>query len=119
VATILVVDDNPANRLLIAAVLKPRGHTIRESQDGAGALRDIAAEEPDLVVLDLSMPGTGGVAFLKSLRRKHHTPVVLYTATRPDAALYDFMELYNVRAILEKPAEPDAIVAVLEGALSH
>ena len=119
-ATILVVDDDPANRLLIAAVLAPRGHDVREACDGADALRAIAADEPDLIVLDLSMSGMGGVAFLKALRNEHGgTPVVLYTATQPDAAMRDLMTLFNVASILPKPSEPADIARILEGALSR
>ncbi|HEY5257920.1 MAG TPA: response regulator [Candidatus Baltobacteraceae bacterium] len=119
-ATILVVDDDAANRLLIAAVLAPRGHDVREACDGADALRAIVAEEPDLIVLDLSMSGMGGVAFLKALRNEHgDTPVVLYTATQPDAAMRDLMTLFNVASILPKPSEPADIARILEGALSR
>ena len=116
-ATILVVDDDPLNRLLIATVLVPRGHQVCEADDGAYALRAIEDREPDLIVLDLSMRGVGGADFLKALRRARNTPVVLYTATRPDAAMRDFMELFDVRAVLEKPAEPAAIVEIIEAAL--
>jgi CheY-like chemotaxis protein len=120
-ATILVVDDDSANRFLIAAVLAPRGHDVREACDGADALRAIAADEPDLIVLDLSMSGMGGVAFLKALRDGEHggTPVVLYTATQPDAAMRDLMTLFNVASILPKPSEPADIARILEGALSR
>ena len=120
-ATILVVDDDAANRLLIAAVLAPRGHDVREACDGADALGAIAADEPDLIVLDLSMSGMGGVAFLKALRNGEHgaTPVVLYTATQPDAAMRDLMTLFNVASILPKPSEPADIARILEGALSR
>lgn len=117
-ATILVVDDDPNNCLLIAAVLEPRGHQVRVAYNAADALGAITADEPDLIVLDLSMPGSNGVDFLKSLRRERATTVVLYTATRPDAAMRDFMDLFNVCAVLEKPAEPTSIVEILEGALS-
>jgi CheY-like chemotaxis protein len=118
VATILVVDDDPNNCLLVATVLEPRGHRVRAAYNAADALSAIADDEPDLIVLDLSMPGGTGADFLKALRCERDSTVVLYTATRPDAAMHDFMELFNVCAVLEKPAEPATIVEVLEKALS-
>jgi two-component system OmpR family response regulator len=118
VATILVVDDDPNNCLLIATVLEPRGHRVRVAYSATDALSAIADGEPDLIVLDLSMPGGNGVDFLKALGREHRSTIVLYTATSPDAAMHDFMDLFNVRAVLEKPAEPARIVEVLEKSLS-
>jgi len=67
------------------------------------------------------MPGTGGAGFLKALRRdmRSETTVVLYTATRPDAAMRDFAELFAISAILEKPSEPAEIARVVTAALTR
>jgi len=118
-AIILVVDDEPLNRLLLATVLRPLGHVVLEARDGDEGLGIAADRAPALIVVDLSMPGAGGAGFLKTLRRdlRSDVPVVLYTATRPDAAMRDFAALFSVAAILEKPSEPADIVRVVTAAL--
>jgi len=119
-ATLLIVDDEPLNRLLLATVLRPLGHQIVEAADGAEGLRAVAERSPDLVIVDLAMPGMGGAGFLKTLRRelRNDVAVVLYTATREDAAMRDFVALFSIRAVLEKPSEPAAIVRVVTSALA-
>ena len=120
-ANILIVDDDPINRLLLATVLIPLGHDIREATDGEQALRSLAASMPDLIVLDLSMPNMGGAAFLRALRRDlgSDTRVVLSTATRPDAAMHDFVRLFAIADVLEKPSEPSEIVRIVARALER
>jgi len=118
-ANILVVDDEPLNRLLLATVLRPLGHDVLEAADGEAGLKAVIDRAPDLVVVDLAMPGMGGVRFLKALRRElcSDVPVVLYTATRPDAAMRDLAELFAISGILEKPSEPAEIERVVSAAL--
>jgi CheY-like chemotaxis protein len=118
-ATILIVDDEPLNRLLLATVLRPLGHEIVEAVDGAQGLQAVVERSPDLVIVDLAMPGMGGAGFLKSLRHelRNDVAVVLYTATREDAAMRDFVALFSIRAVLEKPSEPSAIVRIVTAAL--
>lgn len=117
--SILVVDDEPLNRLLLATVLRPLGHDVLEAADGGAGLKLVVDRAPDLVVVDLAMPGMGGAGFLKALRRELHSdvPVVLYTATRPDAAMRDFATLFSIVGILEKPSEPGEIARVVTDAL--
>lgn len=119
-AAILAIDDDPVNRLLLATVLTPLGHEVREAPDGSAGLDAIAVAEPDVVIVDLSMPGMGGAEFLKKLRRERQSTVrvVLSTATRTDAAMRDFAALYAVSAILEKPAEPAEIARVVTEVLA-
>jgi CheY-like chemotaxis protein len=118
-ASILVVDDEPFNRLLLSTVLRPFGHDVLEAVDGDAGLKMVVDRAPDLVIVDLAMPGTGGAGFLKALRRELRcdVPVVLYTATRPDAAMRDFVELFSIAGILEKPSEPADIARVVTAAL--
>jgi adenylate cyclase len=65
---ILVVDDTPQNIRVMEAILAPRGYTIRTSASGSEALLQIAAEPPDLVLLDLVMPGMSGLDVCRQLR---------------------------------------------------
>ena len=82
-AHILVVDDLEANRALVARMLAPDGYLVSGAADGAQALRMIAAQHPDLVLLDVMMPGTDGFAVCRTLKEAPGTrliPVVLITS---------------------------------------
>jgi two-component system response regulator MtrA len=69
VADILVADDDPANRTLMQFVLETQGgHTVRAADSAAGVLQQLEAGEPDLVVLDVLMPGMNGIELCRTLR---------------------------------------------------
>ncbi|HZU19931.1 MAG TPA: response regulator [Gaiellaceae bacterium] len=81
---ILVVDDLPANVHLLEAVLAPRGFDVVSAADGETALELVAAEEPDLVLLDVLMPGLDGYAVCERLRASDATaglPVIMVTSS--------------------------------------
>ena len=67
---ILVVDDNAVSRELLRYVLKPLGLEIVEAASGLEALERIAEERPDVVLLDLDMPGLDGYGVLREVRRQ-------------------------------------------------
>jgi diguanylate cyclase (GGDEF)-like protein len=79
---VLVVDDDPTMRLLVREALIPDGHTVIEAPDGEAALRAFADSGPDLVLLDVQMPGIDGFEVCSRLRSRpdaEHTPVVMMT----------------------------------------
>lgn len=83
-ATILVVDDLPANLKLLDAVLAPRGFRVRTAATGEEALRCLQREVPDLVLLDVVMPGIDGYETCRRIRANPSTeylPVVMVTAS--------------------------------------
>jgi PAS domain S-box-containing protein len=85
---ILVVDDDADTRLLLAASLAGQGFEVRVAAEGSAALAEIAGFSPQLVVLDLFMPGMDGVTFLGHLRadpRWADLPVIVVTAAAGDA----------------------------------
>jgi len=82
--TILVVDDTPANVRLMEAALTPRGYRVVSAGSGKEALEKVAQERPDLVLLDIVMPGMDGYAVCEQLRADDATrflPVVMITAS--------------------------------------
>jgi adenylate cyclase len=86
-AHILVVDDSPKNVKLLADVLGMRGYRVTTAASGEEALACIAAEAPDLVLLDVMMPGIGGYEVCRQIRANPaHAmlPVVLVTALDPE-----------------------------------
>lgn len=81
---ILVVDDQPTNVRLLVAILTPRGYAVRCASSGEEALTMIAESAPDLVLLDIVMPGMDGYEVCRRIREQTDTaylPVVMVTAS--------------------------------------
>jgi class 3 adenylate cyclase len=82
--TVLVVDDQPPNVRLLEAILAPRGYDVRAAGSGEEALRLIAEDDIDLVLLDIVMPGLDGYEVCRRIREQVDTaylPVVMVTAS--------------------------------------
>jgi CheY-like chemotaxis protein len=115
--TVLVADDNPVNRRLLAILLERLGHRVLEATDGVEALAVLEREAIDLVLLDVQMPvldGLGTVARIRALRdpAKASVPVVAVTAN----ALPDEVESYlraGMSACLAKPVDRLALRQLL------
>ncbi|HEY0473017.1 MAG TPA: response regulator [Kribbella sp.] len=83
-STVLVVDDQPPNVRLLEAILAPRGYDVRTAGSGEEALRLIAEDDIDLVLLDIVMPGLDGYEVCRRIREQVDTaylPVVMVTAS--------------------------------------
>jgi CheY-like chemotaxis protein len=84
VTTILVADDRPTGRELVRTVLENSGYTVIEAGDGREALRCARETHPDLIILDIHMPGGDGFEIIQELRRDPAfapTPIVALTAS--------------------------------------
>jgi CheY-like chemotaxis protein len=66
---VLIVDDSLVSRELIRDILEPNGHEVIEAEDGVVALRKIEEERPDVVLLDIEIPGLDGYQVIQRLRR--------------------------------------------------
>ncbi|MEP7155605.1 MAG: response regulator [Betaproteobacteria bacterium] len=102
IGDILVVDDNAANVRLLSDLLTVHGYAVRVARDGEGCLAAVAEKIPDLVLLDVIMPGIDGFAVCRALRedpRHQMLPIVLVTSLDPhgervkglDAGADDFL----------------------------
>lgn len=83
-ATILIVDDDPKIRDLLRLYVERERHRVIEAEDGAGALAAVERERPDLVLLDVMLPGLDGIEVLRRIRDLGTTPVMLLTARSGD-----------------------------------
>jgi len=84
---ILIVDDEFSVRALLRDVLELEDYVVVEAEDGPAALAAMAEQRPDLVLLDIMMPGMSGIDVLAQVRadvRLHDVPVVLLTAAGDD-----------------------------------
>jgi len=78
-ASILVVDDEPQIRRVLRSTLSTHGYEIAEATTGEEALEWVRKEPPDLVLLDMNMPGMGGVEACREIRRASDAPIIMLT----------------------------------------
>ena len=71
-ARILIVEDSPDNMRLFRAVLTQKGHAVTELTGGEGLLATIDATDPELVLMDIQLPGEDGFALLQKIRESPH-----------------------------------------------
>jgi CheY-like chemotaxis protein len=82
-SAILCIDDEPAFLGLLRKLLEQEGYTVRTAASGEKGLAQFALEAPDLVVLDVLMPGMDGYTVLQRLRAQGDVPVVMLTGNAP------------------------------------
>ena len=90
---ILVVDDEPAMVGAITALVGSAGHRVITAYDGESALERFAAEAPDVVLLDLAMPGLDGVEVLRRIRRTSGVPVIVLTGETDELAKVEALDI--------------------------
>jgi two-component system KDP operon response regulator KdpE len=78
-ANILVVDDEPQIRRVLRATLSSHGYVISEAKTGEEALELAAKQKPDLFLLDVNMPGMGGIETCREIRRGSDAPIIMLT----------------------------------------
>lgn len=110
---LLCVDDDESVRFLVCRILEGAGHQVEAAEDGATALAAIEAREPELIVLDLSMPGLSGIEVCREIKGNPFTariPVLLLTAM---SDIEDKIEAFEAGAddYLIKPFHPQELLA--------
>ena len=118
-ARILVVEDNAEMRMMMMALLGSKGHEVVEAVDGADVLRWAVEEEPDLVLLDVMMPGVDGweaLALLKEDHRTEHIPVIMVTA-RKSMEDMEYAEELGASDYVAKPWSPGELETRVNWAL--
>jgi CheY-like chemotaxis protein len=119
VAKILIADDEAPVRQVMALACRMDGHEVREAFDTPSTIALYESFRPDLLVLDLYMPGGGGGVVLRNLRQAHQgriVPVVVVSGYLTDMAP-SARENLNAAAILEKPFRVDSLRAAIREAL--
>ena len=116
---ILIVDDNPASRLLVRRVLADEGHVLFEANDGLSALAKIRSEKPDLVLLDIMMPLMNGFAVIARVRGQlglARLPIIIMSSKSEEESQSLALDL-GADAYLTKPFVPAALKAKINALL--
>jgi two-component system alkaline phosphatase synthesis response regulator PhoP len=116
VATILVVDDEPRIVQLVRDYLEHSGFAVLTAADGPEALRAARTGRPDLVVLDLGLPGLDGLDVARALRRDGEVPIIMLTARIEESDKLVGLEL-GADDYLTKPFSPKELVARVRAVL--
>jgi DNA-binding response OmpR family regulator len=116
-ATIMVVDDEPMVRNLLSQFLTMRGYRVRPAKDGPDALSLLKQEHPQLVILDVYMPGMNGVDVLRQLRANDYKgAVIALSASQDEELLQEMLELGSVD-IMGKPVDLERLAMMVEVSL--
>jgi len=107
---ILVVDDEPAMVGALGALLGQAGHRIIAAYDGEEALRRFRDDGPDLVLLDLAMPGMDGATVCKRIREVSDVPIIVVSGERDRAATVDLLDS-GADDYVRKPFRADELLA--------
>ncbi len=113
---VLVVDDEPTVREVVAGYLRRDGHDVSEAGDGTTALELLDAEPPDLVVLDMMLPGVNGLDVLRRVRAVSDIPVIMLTARAEESDRVSGLEL-GADDYVVKPFSPRELAARVNGVL--
>ena len=114
--SILVVDDEPRILQLARDYLERGGYTVFAAEDGRAALETARARHPDLVVLDLGLPGMDGLDVARALRRDSDVPIVMLTARDDEMDRIVGLEL-GADDYVTKPFSPRELVARIRAVL--
>ena len=118
-AKILVVDDEPEIRSLLAAVLQSKGYEVVTAADGEAALQQVPRERPAVILMDLTMPRMGGLDALPEIKRLDPgVPVIICTAHADLATAVRAMKL-GAYDYLTKPFDVELLALTLERALER
>lgn len=117
---ILVVDDDAAMLDYVARVLESAGYAVERAADGATGLRRALASPPDLVVLDVLMPGMDGLTVCDRLRfdpRTRDVPIIFLSA-KGDSDTAAIASVLDAYAFIEKPFEARELLAEVRNCLT-
>lgn len=113
---ILAVEDDAAVRGLLVRLLQDDGYEVFEADDALGAMEHLGANPPDLVLLDVVLPGVDGLDLLRRIRRKSTVPIIMLTGRTDEADRIEGLRSGADDYVL-KPFSPGELVARVESVL--
>lgn len=118
-ARVLVVDDEPAIRALLAKIIERRGYNVSVATDGAEAIEKMGVERFDVLLVDLMMPNVNGFELVDHIADhiKPHPAVIVITAAAESAPLRH-LDGKIVHSVVHKPFDIDLVADLVEAAAS-
>ncbi len=118
---VLIIDDDVIMRVAVRKILEADGYEVFEGVDGPDGLRQAAVQRPDVIILDLAMPGMDGYAVCRTLKAQARTsaiPVIFMTAST-DRLLNQQAYAAGASACLPKPFRREGLLATVVLCLQH
>jgi len=113
---ILVIDDERALLKLVKNILEPKGYKVSLAASGHSGLALMEKEHPDLIILDMKMPGLNGFQVLDLIRQRSNIPVIMLTGVIDENILSKSLNI-GADDYITKPFNPDVLVARIEAKL--
>jgi len=113
---IMIIEDEPSIAEVVSLYLRRAGYQVQVISDGSKALRALEQQLPDLLILDLMLPGVDGLAIARWLRDRSDTPVIMLTARRGEADRIAGLEM-GADDYVVKPFSPQELVSRVRAVL--
>jgi DNA-binding response OmpR family regulator len=113
--SILIIDDEPQIGKIFGLKLKLSGFDVNTTTSGAEGIELIRRQEPNIVLLDILMPGVTGLDVLESVRKFSNVPILVFTA-KPE--IINMAMNMGANGAITKPADPDRVVEKIKEVLS-
>lgn len=120
--TILIIDDEADIRKVVKVRIEKAGYRCLTAADGKEGLAVVAAEKPDLIILDLIMPVMDGVQVyhrLKMNSKTKHIPVIAFTAQDADTVVAKGQAAMDIVELVFKPFDAEGLVKIVERVLAN
>jgi DNA-binding response OmpR family regulator len=117
--TILFVDDNPVDRALIQRLLEKNGFKVFLAETGPAGLKLGQEKKPDLILLDILLPGISGIELCKKFKKMPETstvPVIFYTSIDTPKHLIDYKS-YGAQDYIQKTMPTQELIAAIKDIL--
>ena len=116
--TVIIVDDEPPIRRFLRTSLAAAGYHVVLCEDAAGALGAVAAEKPDLVILDLGLPDRSGFEVIAQIRQRSAVPIIVLSARDDERSKVEALDL-GADDYISKPFGMAELMARLRAGLRH
>jgi two-component system, OmpR family, response regulator len=113
---VLIVDDDAETRSLLQTYLQKQGYRVTSAADGRGLRKALETARPDLIVLDLMLPGEDGLELCRDLRTRSNLPVIMLTARGEETDRIVGLEM-GADDYIAKPANPRELLARIKSVL--
>jgi len=113
---ILVVEDNEDSRFILVVILRSLGYEITEAETGTQGVEKALSQEPDLIVMDLGLPGISGIDATREIKKNPsttHIPIIAHSAWSPSQWKKEALKV-GMSEYLEKPVSRELMRATIE-----